>query len=107
MSIYYECRLNKLVLNLSARPDIYEWIKSCELFYNSPINTVPDPVATTGITASSRVEQLFYNNFSDDFDLKINTNNIAEVYIDCTIGNKNKDHDIEEFVIMMVNIMLL
>lgn len=108
MSTYYQCRLNKLELDLSSRPDILQWLKDCkdirdeikQKIYNDREPKIPD-----GITLGSRCEQLFYNSFegsnSYDNDLYLDIEDPESVIIDYTLGNKNKDNDILQVIILL------
>lgn len=108
MSVYYQCRLNKLELDLSSRPDILQWLKDCkdirdetkQKIYNDREPKIPD-----GITFGSRCEQLFYNSFegsdSYDNDIYLDIEDPESVIIDYTLGNKNRDNDILQVIILL------
>ncbi len=108
MSTYYQCRLNKLKLDLSERRDILIWINSCKEIRDEIIQDIykdDDPKTPYEIPNTSRCDQLFYNSFegvnSYDNELYLNTNNIDSVIIDYVLGNKNKDNDIIQAIMLL------
>ena len=105
MSTYYECRLNKLTLDLSTRPDIIKWLEGClkeRIDVQRGCLDIEEVGTPPEIPKDSRCAQLFYNSFSGesvyDNELSLNLLNPEKIMIDFCLGNKNKDSDIEQVI---------
>jgi len=100
MSIYHECRFKEVKLDLSERPDIISWLvysENARLGVECAIELPPE------ITPGSICNELFHQCITTDSDdtLTLDISNVREVLIDYTLGNANKDNDIEEVVLLL------
>ena len=94
MSIYYECRFKDLRLDLSSRPDVVKWLKQVKEGALDDLD-LPD-----GMIEDSRCEFLD-NSFTENLKKNIDITNVDDVLLDLCIGNKNKDDDIENLILLL------
>jgi len=94
MSTYYECRFKDLKLDLGDRPDIVKWLKQVKEEKLDTLN-LPD-----GMIKNSRCDFLD-NTFTDNLKKNIDISNVNDVLLDVCIGNKNKDNDIENLILLL------
>lgn len=106
MSMYNQCRFNALRLDLSTRPDILEWFNQCFEYVNSVSYDDSKIIPPVELTSSIRVHKLFRNDYVNAPELTLDTSNPYSVYLDYELGNKNKDNDIEQLLLLFSNYYL-
>ena len=94
MSIYYQCRFKDLVLDLSKRPDIIEWLKfNKELDYGSLEDKITVPEFK-----DIQYSEIYYNSFTDDLEFIFILEPTDTVKLNICFGNKNRDGSMETII---------
>jgi len=98
MSIYYQCRLKEVVLDLTSRSDIIQWLTNVKQNECKEIEkSLPGE-----LLEKDRIACL-HNIFEKDLNMYINFKNVNDlryVTLDLCIGNKNTDDDIENLLLL-------
>jgi len=98
MSTYCECRFKNIVMDLSTRPDIVEWLTDVKKYLNDEneeIKSIPNEIKECFLVHD------LHNEFTSNFHYDIILEDKYNVLLNILIGNKDRNYDIEHLIHML------
>lgn len=103
MSIIHKLRLKDIILDLSKRSDIYEWMKVCRNYEwdpNKNSNEFKEQIVPIELRKHWRIQTL-EDSMESEFDRKFKLDDITNIELNMVICYKNNNSEMEAFVKML------